>query len=56
MPPNGPRLSAEEIATLRGWIDSGCDWPDGVELSEPRTFAIVHLPTTFPGNIQPQDS
>jgi hypothetical protein len=30
MPPEGPRLSAEEIATLRAWIDQGAVWPDEV--------------------------
>jgi len=27
MPPVGPRLTAEEIATLRAWIDQGVEWP-----------------------------
>jgi hypothetical protein len=29
MPPAGPRLSAQEIATLRTWIDGGAEWPAG---------------------------
>jgi mono/diheme cytochrome c family protein len=28
MPPEGQRLSAEEIATLRAWIEQGAAWPD----------------------------
>ena len=28
MPPKGERLSAEEIAVLREWIDAGAEWPD----------------------------
>src|SRR5688500_9728872 len=28
MPPEGPRLSDEEVATLRLWIDQGARWPD----------------------------
>lgn len=28
MPPAGPPLSADEIATLRAWIDAGADWPE----------------------------
>jgi mono/diheme cytochrome c family protein len=28
MPPEGPRLSAAEIDTLRAWIDAGAAWPD----------------------------
>jgi hypothetical protein len=27
MPPKGARLSAEEVASIRRWIDSGADWP-----------------------------
>jgi hypothetical protein len=27
MPPAGPRLTSDEIATLRAWIDRGADWP-----------------------------
>jgi mono/diheme cytochrome c family protein len=28
MPPDGERLSAEQIAILRAWIESGAEWPD----------------------------
>jgi len=28
MPPKGPPLSSEEIATLRAWIEAGAEWPD----------------------------
>lgn len=31
MPPDGDRLSAEEIAILTTWIDQGAVWPDGVD-------------------------
>ena len=31
MPPEGERLSAGEIATLRAWIDQGAAWPDDAE-------------------------
>ena len=30
MPPEGERLSAEEIGRLRAWIDQGAAWPEGV--------------------------
>jgi mono/diheme cytochrome c family protein len=30
MPPEGPRLSPEEITTLRTWVDQGAPWPDEV--------------------------
>jgi mono/diheme cytochrome c family protein len=29
MPPTGPRLSAEQISLLRGWIYQGAKWPEG---------------------------
>lgn len=28
MPPSGPRLTADEVATLRAWIDRGATWPE----------------------------
>src|SRR5262245_39839590 len=28
MPPKGDRLTAEQIATLRAWIDQGPDWAE----------------------------
>ncbi|MBX3441454.1 MAG: DUF1553 domain-containing protein [Planctomyces sp.] len=28
MPPKGERLTAEQVATLRSWIDAGADWPN----------------------------
>ncbi len=31
MPPDGERLSTEEIAILTAWIDQGAVWPDGVD-------------------------
>jgi mono/diheme cytochrome c family protein len=34
MPPKGKRLSGEEVATLRRWIDEGAVWPDGVDASK----------------------
>ena len=30
MPPEGDRLTAEEIGLLRAWIDQGAKWPDDV--------------------------
>jgi hypothetical protein len=30
MPPEGPALSVEEVATLRAWIEQGAVWPDEV--------------------------
>ena len=31
MPPKGERLTAAQVATLRGWIDEGAPWPEGVD-------------------------
>ncbi|MFO0808519.1 MAG: DUF1549 domain-containing protein [Gemmataceae bacterium] len=31
MPPEGPRLTAAEVATIRAWIDAGADWPDAAD-------------------------
>lgn len=31
MPPEGPMPSAQEIATLRDWIQQGAKWPEGVD-------------------------
>ena len=28
MPPEGDRLTPEQVATLRAWIDQGAKWPD----------------------------
>lgn len=39
MPPSGPRLSADEVAKLRTWIDQGANWPKSIALSKP--FAKV---------------
>jgi hypothetical protein len=31
MPPNGPPLTDQEIATLRKWVDQGAIWPDAAD-------------------------
>lgn len=31
MPPDGPPLSAHQIAVLSRWVDEGAVWPDGVD-------------------------
>jgi hypothetical protein len=28
MPPSGPRLSPEQVATIRAWVDAGAPWTD----------------------------
>lgn len=34
MPPDGPRLSAEEIAVLTRWVEEGAVWPEGVDTAK----------------------
>jgi hypothetical protein len=33
MPPEGERVSAEEVALLRRWVDQGAKWPDDAQSS-----------------------
>src|SRR5688572_12464673 len=39
MPPDGERLSGEQVATLRRWIDAGAPWPE--EARTPRHWAYA---------------
>ncbi|MDR3620412.1 MAG: DUF1549 domain-containing protein, partial [Paludisphaera borealis] len=36
MPPKGGRLTAEQVAILRTWIDQGAEWPGGDADDDPR--------------------
>lgn len=36
MPPDGPKLSAEQIGLLRAWIDQGTEWPTGADVLDPK--------------------
>jgi hypothetical protein len=36
MPPEGDRLTAEQVGLLRAWIDQGADWPAGADVLDPR--------------------
>ncbi len=31
MPPEGERLTAPQVATLKAWIDQGASWPEGLD-------------------------
>lgn len=42
MPPEGSRLSAEQVETFRRWIDAGAPWPEGLALKSPKTAALEH--------------
>lgn len=61
MPPEGPRLSENEIELIRNWIDAGASWPD--ELAEPSTnsnsthwsFQPIRRPT-LPDESSAQDN
>ena len=46
MPPEGPRLSAEEIDKLKRWIDAGAEWPDAANVKT-STSEIVPTPTSI---------
>jgi mono/diheme cytochrome c family protein len=35
MPPKGDRLTADQLATLRAWIDAGADWPGTTDADNP---------------------
>ncbi|MDQ2900803.1 MAG: SUMF1/EgtB/PvdO family nonheme iron enzyme, partial [Acidobacteriota bacterium] len=35
MPPGGPRLPADQLATLKNWIAEGAEWPDKITLKAP---------------------
>jgi hypothetical protein len=37
MPPEGDRLSADEVGVLRAWIDQGAAWPPCADVLDPRT-------------------
>jgi hypothetical protein len=36
MPPEGKPLSKDQVGILRAWIDQGADWPDGIDVPNPR--------------------
>lgn len=36
MPPAGERLTRDEVALLRAWIDQGLEWPEGRAATDPR--------------------
>jgi mono/diheme cytochrome c family protein len=39
MPKQGPKLTPDEIASLRRWIDSGAPWPKDVTVAEDKSAA-----------------
>jgi len=63
MPPAGPRLSTEQIAVLRAWIDQGAPWSDSqapVAVASGRTghwaFQTIRRPAVPSGEANPIDA
>jgi hypothetical protein len=60
MPPEGPRLSSEQIALIKNWIDSGLPWDDGFTFG-PRSYEPplkprrIELPPVVAGRTNPID-
>lgn len=42
MPPDGARLSAQQVTVLREWIEQGAHWPDGADVANPRLDRARH--------------
>ncbi|QDU07506.1 DUF1549 domain-containing protein [Gimesia aquarii] len=60
MPPEGPRVSAKEIATLKKWINQGAPWDTGITLGKsawepPLKPRLVTLPPAQNGRDHPID-
>ena len=45
MPPEGARLSNEEIAILRRWIETGADWPTDASSQQHWAYTRLERPT-----------
>lgn len=60
MPPEGPHLSAEQVALLKAWIDAGLPWEQGFTFG-PRSYEPplkprrVELPPAVAGRTNPVD-
>jgi hypothetical protein len=44
MPPEGDRLTKEQIGILRAWIDQGCEWPESANLSTEKNSHWAYQP------------
>ena len=42
MPPEGSRLSADQVSAIKRWIDAGAVWPDGIVLKSPQAASAEH--------------
>ena len=60
MPPKGKRLTSDEVALLRAWIDGGLPWEDGFAFKKPAYEPPlkprqVSLPPSIEGRSNPVD-
>jgi hypothetical protein len=60
MPPEGPRLSAEQVTLLKSWIDAGLPWEQGFTFGRrsyepPLKPRRVELPPAVAGRTNPVD-
>lgn len=60
MPPEGPRVSEKEVATLKQWVDSGLKWEDGFSFGKrnyepPLKPRRPELPPVVDGRSNPVD-
>ncbi len=44
MPPEGDRLTKEQIGILRAWIDQGCEWPESADISTAKNSHWAYQP------------
>ena len=44
MPPEGDRLTKEQIGILRAWIDQGCEWPESANISTEQNSHWAYQP------------
>jgi mono/diheme cytochrome c family protein len=56
MPPKGERLTAEQIDTLRAWIDQGAKWPDGANFKPGDSEHWSLKPLVRPALPSPKDA
>ncbi len=57
MPPDGERLTPEQVALLKAWIDAGAIWPDGVDgpKEQPDHWAYQPIRRFEPPTVQHND-
>ncbi|MEY4673654.1 MAG: hypothetical protein RL148_1438 [Planctomycetota bacterium] len=61
MPPKGDRLSADEVARIRAWIDAGAPWPEeaNARVADARdwwSLKPIQRPSVEPGGANPIDA